>query len=256
MTTLNFKARVPVFDANVRVGDRPEEVSPCRNRNDLLAEMDRHGVERALIYHAQGEHRSPIDGNEDLEEWIGNDERLQPLWSVLSSDPSLAQIKDLHAKGRVNCARLHIHDTIHQLGLIFKPWAYDILLSWFSDNHIPLWIPLLETENEDIVSTLQDYPNLVTVIVGAHYRHSLWVRPAMKALPNAYLELSRYEPLGEIEALRNEFGVERLVYGSYYSRFIMGPMLFYLHHTNLSDDELKLVCSGNLKRILANAGKS
>lgn len=256
MTTLNFKARVPVFDANIRVGDRPDEVCPCRNPRDLLVEMDRHGVERALIYHAQAENRSPIDGNKELEGWLGKEDRLQPLWSVLSSEPSLDQIKDLYAKGRVNCARLHIHDTQHQLGLIFKPWAYHSLLSWFSDNHIPLWIPLLETENEDIVTTLIEYPNLVTVIVGAHYRHSLWVRPAMKALPNANLELSRYEPLGEIEALRDEFGVERLVYGSYYSRYIMGPMLFYLHHTNLNDVELNLVCSGNLERILANAGKS
>ena len=256
MTTLNFKARVPVFDANVRVGDRPDEVCPCRNRNDLIAEMDRHGVERALIYHAQSENRSPIEGNEDLETWLGDDGRLQPLWSVLSSDSSLSQIKDLHTKGRVNCARLHIHDTLHQLGLTFKSWAYHPLLSWFSENHIPLWISLLETENEDIVPTLQDFPDLVTVIVGSHYRHTLWVRPALKALPNAYLELSRYEPIGEIEALRDEFGVERLVYGSYYSRYIMGPMLFYLHHTNLNDTELKLVCSGNLERILTNAGKS
>ena len=69
-------------------------------------------------------------------------------------------------------------------------------------------------------------------------------------MPNAYLELSRYEPIGEIEALRDEFGTERLVYGSWYPRYAMGPMLFYLHHTNLTDAELALVCAGNLARIL------
>jgi hypothetical protein len=30
----------------------------------------------------------------------------------------------------------------------------------------------------------------------------------------------------------------------------MGPMLFYLHYTNLSEEELALVCAGNLERIL------
>jgi hypothetical protein len=30
----------------------------------------------------------------------------------------------------------------------------------------------------------------------------------------------------------------------------MGPMLFYLHHTDLSDKDLALVCANNLELIL------
>ena len=48
MTSLNFKSRVPVFDANVRVGDLLDEPAPYRDREGLLAEMDRHGVEQAV----------------------------------------------------------------------------------------------------------------------------------------------------------------------------------------------------------------
>ena len=77
----------------------------------------------------------------------------------------------------------------------------------------------------------------------------------LHCLPNAHLELSRYEPLGEIEALRDEFGAQRLLYGSWYWRYAMGPMLFYLHHTSLTDAELALVCAGNLERILGRAGQ-
>ena len=54
----------------------------------------------------------------------------------------------------------------------------------------------------------------------------------------------------DFEALRDEFGAQRLVYGSWYARYAMGPMLFYLHHTNLTEAELALVCAGNLERIL------
>ena len=97
---------------------------------------------------------------------------------------------------------------------------------------------------------MQGYPDLVTVLVGAHYVHHLLVRPLLTWLPNAHLELSRYEPIGEIEALRTEFGARRLVYGSWYPQYAMGPMLFYLHHTDLSEEELASVCAGNLARIL------
>ncbi|MCZ6679744.1 MAG: hypothetical protein O7E52_21140 [Candidatus Poribacteria bacterium] len=247
MTSLNFKPRVPVFDANLRVGDLRDEPAPYRNRDELLAELDRHGVERALIYHAQAENISPIDGNNYLEAWLGDDGRTYPQWMVMPTADSLSQIQSLHAEGRVDCVRLF--DT-GQRDLPFRPWAYNTLLSWLSESRIPVWIPLLDADADDLVTTLQAYPDLVSVLVGAHYVHALWVRPVLTALPNAHLELSRYEPICEIEALRDEFGAERLVYGSWYSRYAMGPMLFYLHHTNLSDAELASVCAGNLEHIL------
>ncbi len=77
----------------------------------------------------------------------------------------------------------------------------------------------------------------------------------LAALLNAYLELSRYESIGEVEALKDEFGAERLVYGSWHSRFAMGPMLFYMHNTGLSETDLALICAGNLERILQGEGQ-
>ena len=83
MTSLNFKSRVPVFDANVRVGDLLDEPAPYRDREGLLAEMDRHGVERALIYHAHADNVSPIVGNNYLEAWLSDDGRTHPQWMVI-----------------------------------------------------------------------------------------------------------------------------------------------------------------------------
>jgi hypothetical protein len=220
--------------------------------------MDRHGVERAVIHHALTEEISPVEGNLLLESWLGvgardvgkSGDRLVPQWSVLPTAASLAQLQVLHAQSRVSSVRLH--DT-RSAGLPFRPWAYDCLLEWLSTQRIPAWIPLPGADADELVTTLHNHPDLVTVLVGAHYVHHLQVRPLLTRLPNAYLELSRYEPIGEIEALCHEFGASRLVYGSWYSRYALGPMLFYLHHTDLSGDELALICAGNLVRILARA---
>jgi hypothetical protein len=254
-TPLAFRPRVPVFDANVRVGDLPGEPSHCRERAALLAEMDRHGVARAVIYHALTEEVSPVEGNLLLEPWLGADaqkngarcDRLVPQWSVLPTAASLEQVQALHGQGRVSSVRLH--DT-RVAGLPFRLWAYDPLLEWLSAQRIPGWIPLPGADADELVTTLRGYRDLVTVLVGAHYVHHLQVRPLLARLPNAHLELSRYEPIGEIEALAREFGANRLVYGSWYSQYAMGPMLFYLHHTNLAEEDLALVCAGNLERIL------
>jgi hypothetical protein len=253
--SLAFRARVPVFDANVRVGDLPGEPGHCRERAALLAEMDRHGVARAVIYHALTEEVSPVEGNRLLEPWLGADvredrtrnDRLVPQWSVLPTAASLRQVQALHERGRVSSVRLH--DT-RVAGLPFRPWAYDPLLGWLSAQHIPVWIPLPGADSDELMTTLLGHRDLVTVLVGAHYVHHLQVRPLLAALPNAHLELSRYEPIGEIEALANEFGASRLVYGSWYCQYAMGPMLFYLHLTDLAEEDLALVCAGNIERIL------
>lgn len=263
MSSLTFQPRVPVFDANIRVGDRHDEPSLCRDRAALLAEMDRHGVERAVIYHAQTEDISPIEGNGFLADWLGDDnstpsragairDRLLPQWSIMPGAASLAQIEALQEQSLVTSVRLH---NTRPAGLPFRPWAYDALLAWLSTRQIPLWIPLPDHDADELVTTLQGHPDLVTVLVGAHYVHHLQVRPLLQRLPNAHLELSRYEPIGEIEALRDEYGAQRLLYGSWYARYAMGPMLFYLHHTSLNDEELALVCAGNLERILRRAGQ-
>ena len=247
MVSLKFKARIPIFDANIRVGDLHNELSPCRNRDQLLTEMDLHGVRRALVYHVQAETISPIDGNRYLESWLDNDGRTYPQWLVMPSSDSISQIQTLYAKGKVQSVRLY--DT-QSVGLPLRPWAYDGLLSWLSEVRVPTFISLPDANSDELVTTLSAYPELVAVLVGAHYQHALWIRPVLTALPNAYLELSRYEPIGEIEALRDEFGANRLIYGSWYPRYAMGPMLFYLHHTTLTEAELALVCAGNLTRIL------
>ena len=102
---LSFRARVPVFDANIGVGHCHDRPSPFADVAGLRAEMQRHGVERGLIYHLQGETLSAIEGNEALRAWLGDG--LVPQWVAGPSADSLAQLRALHAAGEVRSVRLH-----------------------------------------------------------------------------------------------------------------------------------------------------
>jgi hypothetical protein len=248
METLCFEPRVPIFDANVGVGHRPDQVSPFDGPDELLAEMARRGVERAVIYHLQAEFRSPIEGNEALDDWAEQREPFRLQWTLGATDDSLRQLRELHADGRVDSVRLHA--TIHGK-LPFVDWLYGPALEWLAAEQIPLWISLADTEVTEVMATLSLFPQLVTVLLGAHYTHTTLVRPMLRRLPNAHLELSRYEMFGEVEALLREFGVDRFLYGSFYPRYAMGPILYYLHHLRCTDAELAALCAGNLERILA-----
>ena len=245
MTSLDFQSRVPVFDANVGVGHRHDRVSPYSEASELVEEMQRHGVSRALIYHVQGEAISPIWANEALQDWDGTAFQLQ--WVAGTGDDVLRQLGEFHASNRVNSVRLH---SPGEDRVPFVDWLYSPLLEWLSSEKIPLWVSLADRSPVEVMDTLMKFPDLSTVLVGAHYVHSTIVVPMLRKLANAHLELSRYENLAGIEKLTEEFGAKRLLYGSYFPRYAMGPMLYYLHHSDIDDTDLSAICAGNLERKL------
>ncbi len=188
---------------------------------------------------------SAIAGNEALLAW--QDDALVPQWVAGPGTDSLTQLRDLHADDQVQSIRLH---NTAECRLPFVDWIYGDLLAWLTAERIPLWISLADTPVTEIMDTLGHFPDLQVVLLGAHYTHTLALRPLLKALPNAHLELSRFENLGAVEALIGAFGAERFLYGSFYPRYAMGPMLFYLHHMAIDDSALAAICAKNLERLL------
>ena len=264
MTTgLSFKAEVPVIDANVGVGHCNIRPAPFDSPEELLAELHRHGADRALIHHQHGNTLSPISANEFLEEWIeGREDVFIPQWMAGPEPDSLEQLQALHAAGRLTNVRFHESGASR---VPFVQWVYGDVLEWLQQERIPVWISLHDTWDAtwtvrtntpvtEIMEILQAYPEMVTVLVGAHYSHSHYVRPFLK-LPNTYLELSRYEVLRAVEEIVNEFGPDRFLYGSFYPRLAMGTMLYYIHTLGFDEQTLKALCAGNLERLLEGGGK-
>ena len=222
-----------------------------------------HGVDRAVIHHQQGENLSAVTGNELLHEWLdGHEDAFIPQWMASPEPDVLVQLQELRAAGKVNNVRIHESAVA---GVPFVDWVYGDLLEWLQQERIPVWISLHDTWDPtwtsrtttpvtETMDILRAFPDLVTVLLGAHYTHSFYVRPFLK-LPNVHLELSRYEVLRELEALANEFGAERLLYGSFYPRLAMGPILYYMHNVGFDEATLRTMCTDNLERILAGGEK-
>jgi len=134
-----------------------------------------------------------------------------------------------------------------------KAWVFGEALEWLQAEGVPLWVSVADNPVAEVAELLARFPELDAVLVGAHYTHASVVRPLLRHLPRSRLELSRYEGLGEVEALAREFGSERLLYGSFYPRYALGPILHYLHETDLPEGALAGICGGNLDRLLGTA---
>ena len=260
---LSFRARVPVIDANVGVGHSHLRPAPVDTPEELRAELGRHGVERAVIHHQHGESLSAVTGNDLLHEWLeGHEDAFIPQWMASPEPDSLKQLQQLRAEGRVSSVRIHDSGASQ---VPFVDWVYGDLLEWLQAEGIPVWISLHDTWDPswmvrkttpvtEVMEILRAFPDLVTVLLGIHFVHSYYVRPFLK-LTRTCLELSRYEVLRELEVLVSEFGAGRFLYGSFYPRLAMGPMLYYVHHVGFDEATLRAVCSGNLERLLEGGAK-
>ncbi len=245
---LSFRCELSVLDANVGVGHRHDRPSPVEDAASLLAEMDRHGVDAALVYPVQGEQVSALDGNDQLAEWIDpSDGRLLPCWMASMAPESLVQLQDLHAAGRVRAVRLH--DT-SSTPTPLTSWIYGDLLSWLQQEDLPLWISLADNDPVQLADTLADFRELRTVLVGAHYVHAQMVAPLLRHLPRACLELSRLETPGVVEDLVTQIGARRLLYGSYYPRYAMGPVLWALQRQQIESWQLQRILDGTARELL------
>ena len=246
----------PVLDANLGVGHRRDRPAPVDDADGLLAEMDRHGVGRALVYPVLGERISALDGNDELHAWIeAGGGRLLPLWMASAAPESLRQLQALHAEDRVRAVRLH--DTA-PMALPLTAWLYGDLLEWLAQEGLPLWISLADSDPARLADLLAGFPRVAAVLVGAHYTHAHYLLPLLRHLPQAHLELSRYEGLCGIEDLVEQVGARRLLYGSFYPRYAMGPVLWALRRMQIGDDDLRQILSGTAARLLdlPNPGES
>ena len=237
-----------MFDANIAVGDTKDGLSPLRDRAQLLAEMDRHGVARALIYHANS-HQPLVDStvtDDELDEW--RNDRLSPQWTGWPTPTSIERLQQRHAAGDLRCVRICAGERLLSP---FHPWLYGELLTWLAEIGVPALIELPELPPDDIVRTLKEFPRLRSILVGAHPTHQVFVPAMLRAVDGLHLELSRYEPLGGVEALCAEFGAARLLYGSWYPRYAMGTMVHYLRTIDLSDADRAALLGGTLEGLLA-----
>lgn len=242
------------MDANVMIGHSHHTIpeAPAINRDELLRELDDRGVDQAIVHHAHGCSHNGRIGWELTNDFIAGNDRLIAQACAGPTDDDLQFVMDLRQASGLSSVRIA---SVSNKQLNFLEPVYGPLLTFLQLHQTPLWIDLWHVEFRDLIETMRRFPALPVVVLGAHYVHYVLVKPLLRSLPNAYLELSRYDAFGQVEELVREFGAGRLIYGSGFPAHAMGTMLFYLHHCpSISDEQLELICHGNVARLLQTEG--
>lgn len=247
-----------LFDVNVMLGPTQDDAEPSLQRvDDLLREMDHHGIAEALVYSSHARYAHPREGNwQLLKQLEGHRDRLHPCWMLLppatAELPAPAQIVRQMRENGIRAARLlpgqHLFPVSHR---ILGP-----LLEALEAEAIPL---ILDLERyhwsamspwDAIFALCEAYPRLPVILLregGATPRalYHLW-----DGFPNLYLETSYIQSANCLEEICERFGPGRLLFGSGLPRFDAGGAVGTVHGSALTDQQRADIAGNNARRIL------
>ena len=237
---LHFKSSVPTFDACVALGRRFDRYVREDTVEGTIDVMDKAGVDKALVYSPHSIDFDAEEGNALLMEQIQGQPRLVPQFAV---NPSY---DDMEAFGA----------TLHELSVRsvrmapekhrypFRDWVVGPWLEWLASEKLPLWLDAMQLDPVDLYDTAKSFPDTQIVMSEVHYSHVGWALPMLKSLPNLSIEISRLLIPDGVNTLIDAIGFERVMFGSRFPDSPMAPMLYSLHRSGLSDEELRAIAPG------------
>ncbi len=244
------------FDCNAFWGlpsIRP--LAPVATVEEFLAEMDRAGVEKALVWHIAQHDDAPRVGNQLLTEAIAPHPRLVGCWTVLPNQarefpPPVVLFRQMQ-EARV--VALRVFPDAHKF--LLNPVSMGDLLEAMMKQRVPLFVSVKRGMNwRDLYALLAEFSDLVCVICD----HGCWgedrlFRPLLERYPNVYVDTAQYLLDGGIEALVADYGARRVLFGSGFPESYFGGMMMALKHARIPDEAKAMMAHGNLERIIEEA---
>ncbi|HUW86961.1 MAG TPA: amidohydrolase family protein [Candidatus Paceibacterota bacterium] len=247
------------FDCNTYIGQVsiprffPERVTP----EVLLGELDRIGINQALVTHVAAREYSPAKGNDLLRDELANVERLSPCLTLLphatgelwSPDVLREELRQRGAKA----VRLFPGLTLHRYPLDYR--VVGELFEVLQDARVPVLVDFdLGRRDEMDWPGLYDinerYPELPMILIRPGGRSDRGLYPLLSRTKNVFVETGGYWAHRGLERICDQFGAERLVYGSGFPYWTLSGAAYHVATARISESERTAIASGNLKGIL------
>ena len=224
----------------------------AKDTSDLLGEMDRLGIDSAIVRHESALWAGPQVGNQKLLEDIRGQKRLMPAYFVTPDgfepefSPAL-MVEQMLAHGSYTCWC----DPKAELFSI-QPWCSAELYAILQERRIPLILDYTKFSPDDLHIVLSEFAELRIIVLNApRLGRNRMLYPLLRRHANLYLCLSNtYSVHLGYEDLCTTFGHERWVFGMGYPGAEPGAAIAGLMYANLSDEAKQAIARANIERLL------
>jgi predicted TIM-barrel fold metal-dependent hydrolase len=255
------------FDANCCLGRfNAWDGSQPETAGELLPTMDHYGIAEALVVASLAREQHPADGNQQILQAVTGQARLRPAWVGLPPctgelPPPGDMLAEMEERG---VRALFLYPRYYQFGLDDPSTA--ALLAPFARRRVPVFISpngLVgdgasdQTDWPGLTRVCRDFPDLPVVISENRISYSQRrLFQALDACPNLHLDVSTVWIGRMVEFIAERWGAERLLFGS--ALPVRDPALAIgqVAYAGLTPTALEAIAGGNLRRLLAWAGRS
>ena len=231
-----------VFDANVRLGHSGVYGELALETGGLLEEMDRFGIQRALVSHFAAEEYEAEEGNNLL---AGEcHERLVPVWAALPEQSFIQKLATRHP------VAVRLSYGVKKHNFSWAPWCSGELYEYLQEHSVLTLMAREDIDWDSLARLLGDFPRLQVLLLETGYRAERYLFPLFKRHPNLYIDTSTYVAYRQLESFVDKFGPEHLVFGSRLPLYAAGAALGVLATARISDEARLSIAGGTLRRLL------
>lgn len=241
-----------IIDCNVVVGRSiVPEAKVVQTPEELIAEMDKAGIDQALIWHIAQHDTFPVEGNRLACEFVEGYDRLLSSWTAMPPSTEEITLEELFGSMKdAGIFALRLFPEQHRY--LLDAVALSPLVQEAAERKVPIILSMARGIGwQDVYQLLKEVPNLTCILTDiGTWSQNRYFMPLMARYPNVHIETSMLSLLaGGLAYAAKLFGAQRFVYGSGFpDRYFEAPLLDLLH-SDLSKEEKKLIASGNILRI-------
>jgi len=244
------------FDCNTFIGlPTNAMLRPAKTAKDLIAQMDRSGIEKALVWHVAQKDFSATAGNGMLAEAIAkHKDRLVGCWSIITSQTGeMPASKKFFAKmASAGVKALRAFPEAHRY--LLRKEVFGELFEAMEESKVPLLLAMksgVQVNWNETYDLLEDFPKLTVILCDV----GLWgpdryIRPLLDKYPNVYVELSEYIVDGGIEGICGRYGPGRLLFGTGFPALDHGGPMLAIKHAKVPEKSKEMIAAGNMEKIL------
>ena len=240
-----------LFDTNCAVGTWPTDRVAYETVDELLSEMDRLGIDRALVSHTLGQHLDPPQANRILMRELAGHDRLLPCWTLLPLScgemGTLAELLEELAAADVRAVRLY--PRAHSYSL--DEWQCDDLLRALSRRRYVVLMDIEQSSWSEVEGVCRTCPDLSLVLTQTGYRQLRFLFAVMMRHSNLYCDLSNFTTFLGVEDVLEKFGSSRLLFGTGLPSCDPGGPIARVCYTDALESDIVAIAHGNLERLLA-----
>lgn len=242
------------FDANARIGNTMHEALP--DVAGLIAEMDRNGVDYALVRETAIDTWGAITANREIAKTIASDAsgRLTGVWCILPSQCDELPPPD-EFLGSMKAARIGAL-TLFPFDHRYIPCRLTLgkMIDAATERKIPILLHGMAYHWQEIYDFVKEFPNIYGIVnAGNKWGSDRMIRPLLEQYPNIKAELAGYWVPEGIYDMAKKYGAERIVYGSGFPGYNHGNGMLQIRHSGLSQEENALIAGLNMKNMLEAA---